>query len=538
LFVSGQCKDGYVAPNTKGAQQGGPCGDCEYNAGAHLATAKKAGGKDYGEIGPLHRFLVTLRNLRLSLMYRHTLAEVDTLQLAQCGDDAVHEKLKIATAALSAVSASDPATTIDAIIALDSLYYRVYYASISGGLKAPARLVPTPATWFTVWVWDPLVICPCVTRGEHDAYKIPCYDARDDLNTDDLNPFLRLWRCNMYTSRWLFGKHSDTNCFQTDVDRSALVCTAPASCAPSGPSGTPQKGDTITMKGPNPCCPDLHRRWRDSCRDFACHVYAYAVPNQAALVELEKHVPLVELGAGTGYWAGVLRTLGVDLIAMDKHPLVTAGHLKSHGKGNEYHGKTVPFSNVRLGVAATLAERQYAGRTLFLCYPPPVSDACSTEALKHYQGDKVLYVGEWDGDTATKKFQQTLVKDFDLVTRLGASEMANWPGTCYTLTVWKKKGSGEVLEGATETDASPPPAADTDASKPPATDIILQCHATSCVRRSRVRCRFSWDVCFCSQKCQEATWPEHQRYLQTRCHLWFEAPLEYHNKEHFRAIKV
>jgi hypothetical protein len=56
----------------------------------------------------------------------------------------------------------------------------------------------------------------------------------------------------------------------------------------------------------------------------------------------------------------------------------------------------------------------------------------------------VLYVGEWDGDTATKKFQQTLVKDFDLVTRLGASEMANWPGTCYTLTVWKKKGSGEV----------------------------------------------------------------------------------------------
>ena len=47
----------------------------------------------------------------------------------------------------------------------------------------------------------------------------------------------------------------------------------------------------------------LLERWRASCRDWACRVYAFAVPHEPALAALAALGPLVEAGAGTGFWA-------------------------------------------------------------------------------------------------------------------------------------------------------------------------------------------------------------------------------------------
>jgi hypothetical protein len=43
--------------------------------------------------------------------------------------------------------------------------------------------------------------------------------------------------------------------------------------------------------------------------------YAFGVPGNYALDCLARYGPLVEIGAGTGYWARCLRERGVDIVA-------------------------------------------------------------------------------------------------------------------------------------------------------------------------------------------------------------------------------
>ncbi len=60
--------------------------------------------------------------------------------------------------------------------------------------------------------------------------------------------------------------------------------------------------------------------------------YAYVLPDGASLAMLAELGPLVEVGAGTGYWAQRLRVLGVDVVALDQAP-------PDGDTANRYHGK-------------------------------------------------------------------------------------------------------------------------------------------------------------------------------------------------------
>ena len=48
--------------------------------------------------------------------------------------------------------------------------------------------------------------------------------------------------------------------------------------------------------------------------------YSFGVPDDAALEAIARRAPIVELGAGTGYWAHLLRARGVDCLAFDLAP--------------------------------------------------------------------------------------------------------------------------------------------------------------------------------------------------------------------------
>src|SRR3712207_5908989 len=51
--------------------------------------------------------------------------------------------------------------------------------------------------------------------------------------------------------------------------------------------------------------------------------YAWAIPNQAAIdaiADLAEGRGVMEVGAGTGYWAALLRQAGVDVIPTDAAP--------------------------------------------------------------------------------------------------------------------------------------------------------------------------------------------------------------------------
>ena len=52
--------------------------------------------------------------------------------------------------------------------------------------------------------------------------------------------------------------------------------------------------------------------------------FAYVLPEPHLLDVIRRYPPLVELGAGTGYWAYLLRLTGADVIAYTSH-LLAAG---------------------------------------------------------------------------------------------------------------------------------------------------------------------------------------------------------------------
>lgn len=139
-------------------------------------------------------------------------------------------------------------------------------------------------------------------------------------------------------------------------------------------------------------------------QDLVCK-YAWAVPTQDALDVLAAHRPILEIGAGTGYWAYLLREhYGVDILAYDKHPPLTkwTGVLK---------GRPVKA-------------RKYPNRTLFLCWPP-YSHPMATESLKYYQGQTVIYVGEWNACTADDEFHELLEAEWTQTQRVS---LPNWIG--------------------------------------------------------------------------------------------------------------
>ena len=85
--------------------------------------------------------------------------------------------------------------------------------------------------------------------------------------------------------------------------------------------------------------------------------YAYAVPNNQALAALLELGPLVEIGAGGGYWARLLIDRGGDVTAYDQVPLDRA-----------WTNMPQPWSPVLSGGIEAAAK--HPDRTLFVSWPP------------------------------------------------------------------------------------------------------------------------------------------------------------------------
>lgn len=108
--------------------------------------------------------------------------------------------------------------------------------------------------------------------------------------------------------------------------------------------------------------------------------FAWACPTPAALDMIARHGPVLEIGAGSGYWAWSLRNLGVDVVAFDDY---------SWSESNTTAWFPVWHGGTRWAV-------RYPERTLLLVWPPYKTDM-AVRALRRYSGDTVVYVGEDEG---------------------------------------------------------------------------------------------------------------------------------------------
>jgi len=166
---------------------------------------------------------------------------------------------------------------------------------------------------------------------------------------------------------------------------------------------------------PNPWLDSLRLARNDECQwqwDFRhsfTHKYSWSAPTQPALDLIKSFSPdgVVEIGAGTGYWASLLRAMGVDVVAVDASPVEL-------GK-NRHHRESKSWTRVRRGYATVAG--LYPKRTLMLCWPPH-NRPMSHLALKHFRGERLIYIGQPRGGlTGTDAFHQALADDWTLVSR-------------------------------------------------------------------------------------------------------------------------
>lgn len=152
--------------------------------------------------------------------------------------------------------------------------------------------------------------------------------------------------------------------------------------------------------------------------------YAYVLPSASALATIAGLGPLVEMGAGTGYWAHRLRSVGADIVAFDQAPI-------GGEQANRYHPRGLSWTHVDQGDQALLAG--YADRTLFLCWPPLYSSL--SDCLTYYRGDTVAIIG--DGGHCTARLDH-LHEAFTKVATAPVRALDPWPGVRPQFTIWKR----------------------------------------------------------------------------------------------------
>lgn len=105
--------------------------------------------------------------------------------------------------------------------------------------------------------------------------------------------------------------------------------------------------------------------------------YAFAIPTAETLGIVARYSPLVEIGAGSGYWAMCLSSFGADIIAYDLFP--PGGDPFNISNRNWQFRKS--YFDVTKGDDKAAAA--HSDRALFLCWPPPENPMAS-RALDAY----------------------------------------------------------------------------------------------------------------------------------------------------------
>lgn len=119
-------------------------------------------------------------------------------------------------------------------------------------------------------------------------------------------------------------------------------------------------------------------------RGEATSLYSWAVPTAVAINKIAEFQPIIEMGAGLGFWAYLLRQLGVRVDAFD-----------GFEEGGFGYSPEDTWSEVLLGGPEKLAE--YPPEWSLLLVWPPYSKSFGTDCLIQCNSDFVITVGEGSG---------------------------------------------------------------------------------------------------------------------------------------------
>ncbi|MBS2547201.1 hypothetical protein KGQ19_09980 [Catenulispora sp. NL8] len=161
-------------------------------------------------------------------------------------------------------------------------------------------------------------------------------------------------------------------------------------------------------------------------RDGLSRRYSWSIPSPGDIAWIAATAGergVVEIGAGGGYWAWLMRAAGIDTLAYDPF---AASELNGYAKR--------AYTAVEPGDDSVAA--LHGDRALFLCWPNN-DDAWAARALTAYRGDLLIYAGqEAGGCTADDRFFEVLESGWE---QAGASaDHVTYVGVPCRLTAWRR----------------------------------------------------------------------------------------------------
>lgn len=200
-------------------------------------------------------------------------------------------------------------------------------------------------------------------------------------------------------------------------------------------------------------------------RDFVTTQWAWAITSPESLAYITTVLdgrPVVEIGAGSGYWAWMLSQLDVDIVAYDKAPLNHKDSWFGDARVSlmeERRGSlgVTPQEYFPVQVGGPEKAAEHSDRVLFMVWPPYGSSMAS-EAVLAFEGDTIIFIGEGSGGcTADNAFFGLMggdcgcwdqdddgndIHDHDpieqLFTEASNAEMVQWGGIHDWLTVYRR----------------------------------------------------------------------------------------------------
>lgn len=229
----------------------------------------------------------------------------------------------------------DAEAKITVVTILDEVYFRLYHRQLMEGKQQKANADSQKVLAAVGNVLSPDLYFRDVTSySSNSTYNLEKF-LEDNMSSSRVKEMRELWEMDNQSNPLLrvFNSRYEEGIsllYNTGVGKNGEMDSALS-------NSRPKQWKKKSLAQP-PCYP-LLQKWRDACRDWCCHLYSYAVPTRGAIAALAKYKPLVEMGAGLGFWASLLRNCGVDIVAYDKDP--------TSSNQNEYHGQLPSFTEVK-----------------------------------------------------------------------------------------------------------------------------------------------------------------------------------------------
>lgn len=151
-------------------------------------------------------------------------------------------------------------------------------------------------------------------------------------------------------------------------------------------------------------------------RHVMCSKFTFAIPTFELLQVITKYQPILEIGAGSGFWAALLKKNNCDIIATTIN--------------DEYHPFPEKFTEIEK-LPAIDAVKKYPDRTVFCSWPS--IGTWTEETLPHIK-KRLILISE--NATASDKFYDTLSEDFK---QIEEHKIPEWFGIRDKFSVFERK---------------------------------------------------------------------------------------------------